>query len=136
MTLDVQINNGTDMSTRPPDTETALENWFEYDNGWIVFKVFEMYYMPPENWIIEPGSIITERVDENRLRECSYGINVATLNWLCTYSPIDKPIWRCRIPPDAEVVVPFTFSGKFRCSKLELIEVINDQPAESFRFYT
>ena len=107
------------------------------NTGYIVFKTFGHLYIPPEEWAITPGSIITENCDLNRMSTCSYGINVATLEWIrnnidSTYLGVDRdsksysPIWRCEILDEwlADVCVPIGSDGKIRCGKLRLIETI------------
>lgn len=109
----------------------------EANTGYIVYKTFGHLYTPPKEWAITPGSIITENCDLNRMVTCSYGINVATLEWMrnnidAAHQGIHRDpnspnnIWRCEILDEwlADVCVPIGSDGKIRCGKLKLIEVI------------
>lgn len=109
----------------------------ENNTGYIVYKTFGHLYSPPKEWVITPGSIITENCDLNRMETCSYGINVATLEWIRNnidgaYGRIPLEckstcsIWRCEILDEwlADVCVPIGSDGKIRCGKLRLIETI------------
>ena len=51
-------------------------------DGYIVYKTFGDMYKPPENWKIEPGSIIEEIANHDRCTECGSGINVAPIKWV------------------------------------------------------
>jgi hypothetical protein len=127
--------------TTPSD---YLDRYFERnqsDTGYIVYKAFGVTYPPCEEWDIFPGSILYENCDMNRLNPCSYGINVAPLEWVKAYTflpasqkaitsdPGKVPdIWRCEILDRwlADVCVPYNTDGKIRCNKLRLIEIVRD----------
>lgn len=109
----------------------------ETNTGYIVYKTFGCLYTSPKEWMIIPGSIITENCDMNRMNTCSYGINVATLEWIrnnvdSAYTGIHRnskssfSIWRCEILDEwlADVCVPIGSDGKIRCGKLRLLETI------------
>jgi len=100
---------------------TWMRNHFVYDNGWIVYKVFEANYKRPDEWKIEPG-FITEVCNPLPVNDCACGINVATREWIARNHP-GQPVWKCRIPEGANYVVPYNTDGKLRCWELELIEL-------------
>ena len=100
-------------------------NFEQVERGYIVYKAFGGTYDPPEEWKIEPGSIITEIVNFNRCSDCGSGINVAPLEWVKSSYP-NKQIWRCLIEWSwlVGVCVPYNTNGKIRCSKLRLLEIV------------
>ena len=123
----------------PSPSEFLAQNFErnEANTGYIVYKTFGHLYASPKEWMITPGSIITENCDLNRLEACSYGINVATLEWIRSnvdaahggiHRDSESPfsIWRCEILDEwlADVCVPIGSDGKIRCGKLRLIETI------------
>lgn len=119
----------------PSPSEFLAQNFErnEADTGYIVYKTFGHVYSPPEEWEIAPGSIITENCDLNRMETCSYGINVATLEWIgnnvaikAIREHVTLPVWRCEILDEwlADVCVPVASDGKIRCGKLRLINII------------
>ena len=93
-------------------------------DGYIVYKTFGYLYIPPENWKIEPGSIIEETANPDRCTECGSGINVAPFEWVKSKYNVD--IWKCLIKWEwlPGVVVPYMTDGKIRCEKLQLLEVV------------
>ena len=96
------------------------------ENGYIAYKTFGAYHKPPESWVIEPDSVITENVAPNRTDTCGSGINVAPLKWVKNESSCTGPIWKVLIewPWLAGVVVPYGTDGKIRCEKVRLLEVV------------
>ena len=110
------------------DTVNYMEAHFErVERGYIVYKTFGGSYEPPTEWEIEPKSIITETVNFDRCTECGNGINVAPLEWVKREYP-NKQIWKCLIewPWLVGVCVPYNTDGKIRCSRVRLLEVVND----------
>ena len=110
------------------DTVNFMEAHFERtDRGYIVYKTFGGNYDPPGEWKIEPDSVITETVNFDRCTECGSGINVAPLEWVTREYP-NKRIWKCLIewPWLAGVCVPYNTDGKIRCSRVQLLEVVNN----------
>lgn len=116
--------------TTPSD---YLDRYFERnqsDTGYIVYKTFGSKYPPCAEWDISPGSIIYENCDMNRRNPCSYGINVAPIEWIrkyiCAHAAETLDIWRCEILDKwlADVCVPYDTNGKIRCNKLRLIEIV------------
>lgn len=110
------------------DTVNFMESYFErVDLGYIVYKTFGGSYEPPTEWKIKPESIITETVNFDRCTECGSGINVAPLEWVKHEYP-NKQIWKCLIewPWLVGVCVPYNTDGKIRCSRVRLLEVVND----------
>lgn len=103
----------------------------ESDTGYIVYKTFGSMYPPCKEWDIAPGSILYENCNMNRLNPCSYGINVAPIEWVKKHAFLDADgkvadIWRCEILDKwlADVCVPYDTGGKIRCNKLRLIEIV------------
>ena len=109
------------------DTVNYIEAHFERtDRGYIAYKTFGGNYNPPDDWKIEPDSVITETVNFERCAECGSGINVAPLEWVRKNYPY-KEIWKCLIewPWLVGVCVPYNTDGKIRCSRVRLLEVID-----------
>ena len=109
------------------DTVNFMEAHFErVDRGYIAYKTFGWNYEPPDEWKIEPQSIIEETVNFDRCTECGSGINVAPLEWVRENYP-NKKIWKCLIewPWLVGVCVPYNTDGKIRCSRVRLLEVID-----------
>lgn len=96
------------------------------DEGYIVYKVFGMYYEIPDYWNIEEDSIIEEKVDMNRMETCSYGINVAIKPWIEKCINKGQQIWKCLLSFDDldKVCVPYGTDGKIRCGRLKLLEIV------------
>lgn len=116
-----------------PSPSDYLNEYFkrnESDTGYIVYKTFGSKYQPCKEWDISPGSIIYENCDPNRRNPCSYGINVAPIEWIrkyiCAHAAETLDIWRCEILDKwlADVCVPYNTKGKIRCNKLRLIEIV------------
>jgi hypothetical protein len=93
-------------------------------SGYICYKTFGLNYTPPDKWKIEKNSIIEEFTDFNQLSNCSYGINVGTLEWVKEHT--DGQIWKCLIKFDWLIgtVIPVYTDGKFRTSRLLLLDKI------------
>ena len=108
-----------------------LESHFEKTSeGFIAYKTFGGEYNPPEKWVLQAGSVITENVNFDRTRECGCGINVAPLSWVKTYyGRGDKDIWKVLIRYEwlVGVCVPYHTDGKIRCEKVELIEIVKEE---------
>ena len=122
--------SGSDLSRAKGLLETVnyMEAHFErVDCGYIVYKTFGGSYEPPDEWKIEPQSIIEETVNFDRCTECGSGINVAPLEWVRENYP-NKEIWKCLIewPWLVGVCVPYSTDGKIRCSRVRLLEVVSD----------
>ena len=110
------------------DTIDFLAQFARDEHGLLVYKTFGAYQRPPANWQIAPGSVITETVNFDRASDCGSGINIATLNWVNLHGmALDHPIWLCRIRNEwlPGVVVPLHTDGKFRCSRLELLYLVD-----------
>lgn len=105
---------------------TYIKDNFETINeGIIVYKTFGGTCNPPEEWIIQSGSILSENCNMNRTDSCGCGINVAPIEWVKkSYS---GDIWKCLIRWEwlCGVCVPYNTDGKIRCEMLELIEVVD-----------
>jgi hypothetical protein len=108
-----------------------LEAHFEKTaEGYIAYKTFGGEYNPPEKWVIQPGSVITENVNFDRCRDCGCGINVAPLDWVKEYYGFrSKDIWKVLIRYEwlVGVCVPYHTDGKIRCEKVELIEIVSKE---------
>ena len=102
-----------------------LKDNFEFTaEGIIAYKTFGQEYNPPEKWVLQPGSVITENVNFDRARLCGCGINVAPLNWVKQRYLCD--IWKVLIRWEwlAGVCVPYNTDGKIRCECVELIGIV------------
>ena len=102
-----------------------LKDHFEFTkDGMIAYKCFNGSYNPPEKWVIQQGSIITENVNACRADVCGCGINVAPLEWVKNEYP-NKEIWKILIRWEwlSGVCVPYNTDGKIRCERAELVEV-------------
>lgn len=109
----------------------------EDNTGYIVYKTFGYMFPPRKEWNICRDSIIEENCDMNRFQACSYGINVAPLGWVMMHSrfpdnddckfPGALPIWKCEINDEwiADVCVPYDSTGKIRCGKLKLLDIVD-----------
>ena len=93
--------------------------------GYIVYKCFGKYYAPPANWKIVAGEVLTEVVNTSRTDDCGCGVNVAPLK-MVKKAYLNGDIWKCLIPWKwlAGVVVPYNTTGKIRCERIKLIEVV------------
>ncbi len=105
-----------------------LKENFEFDEkGLIVYKrIGTTAFKSPNNWIIEPNSIIEELgVNPLPTVDCGSGVNFGTLDW-CQKEYTDSSLWKCRINwmDLASVVVPYNTDGRARCQRLELLEKI------------
>ena len=105
----------------------AFMSEFEKDDlGVIVYKrIGSTNYAPPTHWTIASGEFLTEVVNPDRGTYCGCGVNFGTRAW-CDNAYEDATLWRCRIRwmDLAGVVVPFGTTGKARCERLELLEVV------------
>ena len=108
-------------------TSQLFLSTFESDQmGVIVYKAIGgTDFDPPEDWKIEPGSVIAEVVNPCRTVTCGCGVNFGTLDYVRKIYP-GSVIWRCRIAwlDLADVVVPYNTDGKARCARLQLLEKI------------
>ena len=106
-----------------------LESHFEKNGeGYIAYKTFNSEYKPPEKWVIQADSIITENVNFNRTNNCGCGINVAPLDWVKEHYSHKGDIWKVLIKWEwlVGVCVPYDTDGKIRCERVQLLEVVND----------
>jgi hypothetical protein len=114
------------------------ETFVSDELGYIVYKAIgNTTYNPPKSWKIKAGSLLEEIPNPLPTCECGCGVNFATLAWVkSNHSRVT--IWRCRIRwlDLPGVVVPYNTDGKARCSRLELIEIVNEagEPAEEVPF--
>lgn len=93
--------------------------------GIIAYKLIgNTYYKKPDHWVIAPGSFLTETVNPDRCTECGSGVNVATREW-CDGEDGDE-LWKVRINwrDLTDIVVPFGTDGKFRASRVQLLEKV------------
>ncbi len=112
-----------------------MRNNFEADKkGWIVYKfIGESSFSPPSEWEIKKGSFINEVVNPLPTLSCACGVNFATHEWIKhEYENRKGNIWKCRINwVDAcSIVVPYDTTGKARCGRLELVEIIGSFPSQ------
>ena len=125
-----RYRNNTDFSnTYMFHPSEYLDEFYEKTKeGYIVYKVFNLYYKAPERWKIEPNSIITEAVNFNMEYKCASGINVSTLEWIKNESIFhpnrEFEVWKCLIRYEWSmgICVPYNTNGCFRCGKLQLLE--------------
>jgi hypothetical protein len=99
------------------------------DLGVIVYKrIGATKYPAASHWVIEPGAQIAEVCNPCRTCDCGCGVNFGTLEW-CSSAYVAADLWRCRIAwaDLASVVVPYHTDGKARCSRLELLEILDGQ---------
>ena len=99
-----------------------MEAHFERtSDGYIVYKCFDGMYTAPENWKLEPGSIISETVNSNRTNDCGCGINVAPLYWV--KENFNEQIWKLLIKWEwlPGVIVPYNTDGKIRCERAMIL---------------
>ncbi|MCR4376326.1 MAG: hypothetical protein NUW22_15905, partial [Acidobacteria bacterium] len=100
--------------------------------GYVVYKTFGSRYPSPPSWTLEPGAILSEVCNPDRGTDCGSGINVGTRSWVEQYSrAATRPFWRCLIRWEwlPNVIVPFGTDGKIRCSRLELLGVVEEGAA-------
>ena len=105
-----------------------LKEHFEMTNeGFIAYKTFGSEYNPPEKWVIQPGSVITENVNFDTANTCGCGINVAPLKWVQNAYGGDD-IWKVLIRFEwlAGVCVPYNSDGKIRCERVQLLEIVEE----------
>jgi hypothetical protein len=110
-------------------SEWMRSNLEKTSEGYIVYKTFGELYRPSVSWDIRPGAIIEENVNPCVTQTCSSGINVSTARYRArkvTWGTL-SPVWKCLIRWEwlPGVVVPWDTEGGFRCSKLQLIDVID-----------
>lgn len=100
------------------------DNFETTDNGIIAYKTFGSVYMPPKEWTIQSGSIITQSCNMNRTDTCGCGINIAPIEWVRRHCIGD--IWKVLIRWEwlCGVCVPYNTDGKIRCEMVELVEVV------------
>ena len=104
-----------------------MEAHFERtSDGYIVYKCFGGMYTAPENWKLEPGSIISEAVNPNRTDNCGCGINVAPLDWV--KKKFNKQIWKLLIKWEwlPGVIVPYNTDGKIRCERAMILGKVDE----------
>jgi len=92
--------------------------------GYIVYKSFSENYKPNPVWKIEPDSIISEIVNYAKTDDCGCGVNVATLE--LAKNNCVKRIWKCLLRFEwlGGVCIPLGTTGKFRCEKIQLLELL------------
>lgn len=103
------------------------QNFEKTADGYIVYKVFGMYYAPRTDWVIKDGSIIEDIVHPDRANTYEYGINVATKWWIKGEDPNINKVWKCLIKWEwlPGVVVPYATDGGIRCERLMLLEEVD-----------
>lgn len=103
------------------------QNFEKTADGYIVYKVFGMYYPPRTDWVIKDGSIIEDIVNPDRTNTYEYGINVATKWWIKGEDPEINKVWKCLIKWEwlPGVVVPYATDGGIRCERLMLLEEVD-----------
>ena len=101
------------------------DNFETTNEGIVVYKTFGGSYNPPEKWVIQSGSILSENCNMNRTDLCGCGINVAPIEWVKNNYCGD--IWKCLIRWEwlCGVCVPYNTDGKIRAEMVELIEIVD-----------
>lgn len=102
-----------------------LEKHFKYsEEGLICYKIFNLYYKPRVDWIIEEYSYITEVVNSIRTNECGSGVNVGSLDWIKKTKENKEQIWECLIEWKdlSSICVPYHTNGKIRANRVKLIK--------------
>ena len=96
--------------------------------GIIAYKQFGVNFDPPDRWEQKAGAILTDVCDQDRRAACSYGINVATLDWLKENGTGGRKVWKVLIPWEwaPGIVVPLGTDGKIRCDHCVLVNVLVD----------
>ncbi len=120
--------SGADLSgvTGLIDAINYMEAHFERtEEGYIAYKTFNSTYTAPDRWKIEAGEILEEVCNPERTCDCGCGINVAPLNWV--KSNRSGKIYKMLIRFEwlAGVVVPYNTDGKIRCSRAQIIGVVD-----------
>ena len=107
------------------DAINYMEAHFERtEEGYIAYKTFNSSYTAPDKWKIEPGEVLEEVCNPERTCDCGCGINVAPLDWVKSnhggkiYKMLIRFEWL------AGVVVPYNTDGKIRCSRAQILEVV------------
>lgn len=134
---DLRYANLSDADLRGADLSDAdgllstidylTEHFERTDEGFIAYKTFGSDYIPPEKWVIQPGSVITENVNYDRCNNCGCGINAAPLEWVKkNYGYRNSDIWKVLIRFEwlSGVCVPYHTDGKIRCERVQLIEIV------------
>ena len=90
------------------------------------YKTFGSQYVAPDEWIIEPGAVISENVNPLPTLACACGVNVGTLDWVTRNNQIGFPIWRLLVKWEwlAGGVIPYDTTGKFRVPKAQLLGLL------------
>jgi hypothetical protein len=106
--------------------EWIIENFEITHHGIIVYKTFGTVYNPNKDWVVNEGKIIEEVPNTNRQDECGCGVNVATLAWVRRHTCRTATIWKCLIVTIDLLgcVVPYNTDGKFRASRVKLLEIV------------
>ena len=107
------------------DAINYMEAHFERtEEGYIAYKTFNSQYTAPDKWKIEPGEILKEVCNPERTCDCGCGINVAPLSWVRARQSGQIYKMLIRFEWLAGVVVPYNTDGKIRCSRAQIIEVV------------
>ena len=85
------------------------------------------------NFAYSIGDIITpDHFDSDLEVECASGIHIATLEWALEHYYFwsnNIAVLEVEVPEDAEIVVPYTSTGKLRASK---VKVLREVPIEEY----
>lgn len=91
--------------------------------GLIVYKTFGSCFTVPDYWRIEPGAVLTEKVDTDALTESGHGINVGSAEYIAREPGV---MWECRIMwKDLINCVMPERSSAIRCHTLHLVRTIS-----------
>ena len=125
--VDLRCTNLSDAKNILSPIDYLKKNFEFTSDGMIAYKVFNGTYTPPEKWVIQSGSIITENCNPSRVDVYGCGINVAPLTWIKdNYEADIWKIWKVLIRWEwlAGVIVPYNTDGKIRCERCELLEIV------------
>jgi len=107
------------------DAINYMEAHFERtEEGYIAYKTFNSQYTAPDKWKIEPGEVLEEVCNPERTCDCGCGINVAPLGWVKARHSGQIYKMLIRFEWLAGVVVPYQTDGKIRCSRAQILEVV------------
>ena len=72
-----------------------------------------------------PGSIVSCEADKDEFEHCSFGINLATLDWCIKMHKKGLKILQCEFMPEDIAAIPLGTDGKFRVSKCKVLKEID-----------
>lgn len=111
-----------------PTAASFIDKLEKTETGVICYKAIgNTTYEAPKAWSFRKGTYIEEVVNHERTCTCGCGVNVAdSIDWCQDQYRHAAFIWKCQIDwiDLADVVVPYGTDGKFRASRVKLIEPV------------